>query len=60
MDAARWISQAFPFAHAVDFFQASLYDNEPWGTLWREAAWLVGLALAFGTAARLGMRRLLA
>jgi ABC-type multidrug transport system permease subunit len=60
VEAAHWISKAFPFSHAVDFFQSALYDNDPWGTLGREALWLVGLALAFGAAARLGMRRLLA
>ena len=60
VEAARLISKAFPFSHAVDFFQSALYDNDPWGTLAREAAWLVGLAVAFGAAARLGMRRLLA
>ena len=43
-----------------NFFQSSLYDNDPWSTLAREAAWLVGLTAAFGAAARLGMRRLLA
>jgi ABC-2 type transport system permease protein len=60
VDAANVISNAFPFSHAVDFFQSALYDNNPWGTLAREAAWLVGLAAAFGAGARLGMRRLLA
>jgi ABC-2 type transport system permease protein len=60
VEAANVISNAFPFSHAVDFFQSALYDNNPWGTLAREAAWLVGLAAAFGAGARLGMRRLLA
>jgi ABC-2 type transport system permease protein len=60
VEAAHVISKAFPFSHAVDFFQSSLYDNDPWSTLAREAAWLVGLAAVFGAAARLGMRRLLA
>jgi ABC-type multidrug transport system permease subunit len=60
VEVAHWISKAFPFSHAVDFFQSALYDNDPWGTLVREAAWLVGLTAAFGAAARLGMRRLLA
>ena len=60
VEAANVISKAFPFSHAVDFFQSALYDNDPWGTLAREAAWLVGLAAAFGAGARLGMRRLLA
>jgi ABC-type multidrug transport system permease subunit len=59
VEAAQWISKAFPFSHAVDFFQSALYDNDPWGTLLREAVWLVGLTAAFGAAARLGMRRLL-
>ena len=60
VEAARLISKAFPFSHAVDFFQSSLYDVDPWPTIAREAAWLAGLAVAFGAAARLGMRRLLA
>jgi hypothetical protein len=60
VEAANVISKAFPFSHAVDFFQSALYDSNPWGTLAREAAWLVGLAAAFGAGARLGMRRLLA
>jgi ABC-type multidrug transport system permease subunit len=60
VEVAQWISKAFPFSHAVDFFQSALYDNDPWRALAREAAWLVGLTTAFGTAARLGMRRLLA
>jgi hypothetical protein len=60
VEAANVISKAFPFSHAVDFFQSALYDNDPWGTLAREAAWLVALAAAFGAGARLGMRRLLA
>jgi hypothetical protein len=58
--AAWWAARAFPFSHSVDFFQAALYDTDPWGTLAREAAWLLGLGLAFGAAARLAVRRLLA
>jgi hypothetical protein len=58
--AAWWAARAFPFSHSVDFFQAALYDTNPWGTLAREAAWLLGLGLAFGAAARLAVRRLLA
>jgi ABC-2 family transporter protein len=57
--AAWWAAHAFPFSHAVDFFQAALYDSDPWTALLREAAWLLGLALAFGAAARLAVRRLL-
>jgi hypothetical protein len=58
--AAWWAARAFPFSHSVDFFQAALYDTNPWGTLAWEAAWLLGLGLAFGAAARLAVRRLLA
>jgi hypothetical protein len=58
--AAAWVSAAFPFAHAVEFFEAALYDLDPWGRLGREAAWLVGLGAVFTAAARLGVRRLLA
>jgi hypothetical protein len=57
--AAWWAGRAFPFSHAVDFFQAALYDTDPWGKLVREAAWLVGLGAAFAAAARVGVRRLL-
>jgi hypothetical protein len=58
--AAWWAAQAFPFSHAVEFFQAALYDSAPWKTLAVDAVWLLGLALAFGAAARLAVRRLLA
>jgi ABC-2 family transporter protein len=58
--AAWWAAQAFPFSHAVEFFQAALYDSAPWRTLAVDAAWLLGLALAFGAAARVAVRRLLA
>lgn len=57
---AGWVSEAFPFAHAVDFFEAALYDLDPWGRLGREAAWLLGLGSVFAAAARLSVRRLLA
>jgi len=57
---AGWVSDALPFAHAARFFASALYDARPWSTVGREAAWLVGLGLAFAAAARLGARRLLA
>ena len=57
---AGWISDAFPFAHGVRFFNSALYDTEPWGTLGRETLWLLGIAAAAGAAARLGVRRLAA
>jgi len=54
------ISDGLPFAHAVRFFGAALYDVSPWGSVGVEAAWLLGLAALFGGLARVGMRRLVA
>jgi hypothetical protein len=56
--AAAWISDAFPFVHAVRFFASALYDGSPWSVVGREAAWLAGLGAAFGALARLSVRRL--
>jgi ABC-type multidrug transport system permease subunit len=56
--AAAWISDFFPFVHAVRFFASALYDGSPWSVLGRETAWLVGLAVVFGGLARLSARRL--
>jgi ABC-type transport system involved in cytochrome c biogenesis permease component len=56
--AAAYLSDAFPFAHGLRFFTSALFDLEPWQTLVREAAWLVGLALVYGLAARGAVRRL--
>lgn len=55
---AGWISDAFPFAHAVRFLSSALYDPSPWGTVGRELAWIAGLAAIFAAAARAGARRL--
>jgi ABC-2 type transport system permease protein len=57
---AAWLSDAFPFVHAVRFFTSSLFDSSPWATLGREAAWLAGLIAAYGAAARLAAHRLVA
>ena len=57
--AAGWISDAFPFVHAVRFFGFALYESSPWEALLGEAAWLAGLGGIFGIAARLEARRLL-
>ena len=54
------VSAAFPFAHAVAIFSAALSEASPWRQLGVEALWLVGLALVFGAAARLALRRLVA
>ena len=59
VEIAGWVSNAYPFVHAVDFFESALYDADPWATLARELAWLVGLAALFGAGARIGVRRLL-
>jgi hypothetical protein len=57
--AAAYASDAFPFAHAVDLFAASLYESDPWRDVVVAAAWLVGLGLVYGSLARLAARRLL-
>jgi ABC-2 type transport system permease protein len=57
---AGYLSDALPFAHAVRFFGAALYDARPWAAVAREAAWLVALAAVFAVAARSSARRLLA
>jgi ABC-2 type transport system permease protein len=57
---AAWISAAFPFAHAVELFESTLYDTDPWAGTAREALWLLALTLGFGALARLAMPRLLA
>jgi ABC-type Na+ efflux pump permease subunit len=57
---AWWISDFLPFAHAVRFFSAALYDPSPWRNVAVETAWLLGLGAVFWVLARLGMRRLVA
>jgi ABC-2 type transport system permease protein len=57
--AAGWVSDALPFAHAVRFFSAALYDVSPWEAVLRETAWLVGLGGAFALLARASLRRLI-
>lgn len=56
---AETLSSLVPFGHAVDLATAALYDADPWGAVVREAAWLLGLTVAFAVAARLTFRRLL-
>lgn len=56
---AGYLSDALPFAHAVRFFDAALYDSSPWGAAGTEALWLLGLGAIFAGLARLGTRRLL-
>ena len=59
VEAAGWISHAFPFGHAQRFFESSLFELDPWRALAVEGAWLLGLAAAFTALARAGVRRLL-
>ena len=54
--AAAWISEAFPFSHAAKFFQAALFDADPWTRVGREALWLVGLGAGYGLLARTAAR----
>jgi len=56
--AAAYVSDFFPFAHALRFFTASLFDLEPLNAAAREAAWLVGLTLLFCAVARSAVQRL--
>jgi hypothetical protein len=58
--AAGYVSDALPFAHSVDYFVAALYEADPWREVLVESAWLAGLGIIFGVAARVGARRLLA
>ena len=57
--AAGWLSAVFPFGHAVDFFEAALFDLDPWRTVGIETLWLAGLGAAFAAGARAGVRRFL-
>jgi len=41
--AAWWVSRFLPFAHAVRWFSAALYDTSPWRTLGVETLWLLGI-----------------
>ncbi|MBD0337816.1 MAG: ABC transporter permease [Thermoleophilia bacterium] len=57
---AAYVSDAFPFAHAVELFSAALHERDPWRDVGIATAWLVGLGLVYGSLARLAARRLLA
>ena len=56
--AAAWISDAFPFAHALRLFTAALFELEPARAIGTELAWLAGLTLIYGAAARSVVRRI--
>jgi len=57
---AWWLSEFLPFAHAVRWFSAALYDTSPWRTVAVETLWLLGIGSVLGTLSRLAMRRLAA
>jgi ABC-2 type transport system permease protein len=54
------ISNLFPFSHSVEFTEAVLANADPTSRVVEATLWLAGLGAAYGAAARLGMRRLLA
>ncbi len=57
---AWWVSEFLPFAHAVRWFGAALYDTSPWRTVGVETLWLLGIGAVLGVLARISMRRLAA
>jgi ABC-type Na+ efflux pump permease subunit len=57
--AAGWVSDAFPFVHALRLFGAALFDHSPWSSLAQEGLWLLGLGAVFAGLARSQVRRLL-
>ena len=60
LPAAWWISELLPFLPSARLFSAVLYDASPWGGIWPEVAWLLGLGAAFWLMARDAVRRLAA
>jgi ABC-2 type transport system permease protein len=57
---AWWASDVLPFAHAVRWFAAALYDPSPWRAVGIQTAWLAGIGAVFGVLARAAVRRLAA
>ena len=43
---AWWVSEFLPFAHAVRWFSAALYDASPWRTVGVETLWLLGIGVS--------------
>jgi hypothetical protein len=54
------VSDFLPFAHAVRWFSAALYDTSPWRAVGVETLWLLGIGVVLGLLARLSIRRLAA
>jgi len=57
---AWWVSRFLPFAHAVRWFSAALYDTSPWRTLGIETLWLLGIGVVLWLLARRAVRTLAA
>jgi ABC-2 type transport system permease protein len=57
---AWWVSEFLPFAHAVRWFAAALYDTSPWRTLAIETVWLLGIGAVLWLLARRCVSRLAA
>jgi ABC-2 type transport system permease protein len=57
---AWWVSRLLPFAHAVRWFDAALYDASPWKRLGVETAWLLGIGAVLWLLAHRAMHRLAA
>jgi hypothetical protein len=57
---AYWVSEFLPFAHAVKWFGAALFDTSPWRALAIQTAWLAGIGGVLGALARRAVRRLAA
>jgi ABC-type transport system involved in cytochrome c biogenesis permease component len=55
---AWWVSRFLPFAHAVRWFSAALYDTSPWRTLGIETLWLLGIGGVLFVLARRAVRTL--
>jgi ABC-2 type transport system permease protein len=55
---AWWVSRFLPFAHAVRWFSAALYDTSPWRTLGVETLWLLGIGAVLFLLARRSVRTL--
>ncbi len=49
---AWWVSRFLPFAHAVRWFSAALYDTSPWRTVGIETLWLLGIGAVLYVLAR--------
>ena len=47
---AWWVSEFLPFAHAVRWFGAALYDTSPWRRVGDRDVWLLGIGAVLAAA----------